>query len=232
MFICRESKVKQGPVAALRPIASMTRILIVDDHAIVRQGLRTVLECALPAIEVTEAADVRTAVESLMRQAWDLVLLDVDLPGRNGLEVLEEVRRLHKKTPVLVLSGYPEGEYALRAFELGAAGYLNKQTAFDELLAAVRRVLTGGKYVTASMAEKLAATVGGEVRLHPHEALSSRELQVLRMIAQGRTLKEIAGELGVSPKTAATYRARISEKMGLGTKVELARYALQHKLVE
>jgi two-component system, NarL family, invasion response regulator UvrY len=210
----------------------MTRILIADDHAIVRQGLRSLLEGEFPAVEVAEALDARETIELLMRQPWDLVLLDINMPGRNGLEVLEEARRLHTKTPVLILSAYPESEFALRAFQLGASGYLNKQTAFDELLAAVRHVLAGGKYVTASLAEKMAATLGGEIRLAPHESLSSRELQVLRLIALGRTLKEISTELGVSEKTVATYRARISEKMGLGTKVELARYAMQHKLVE
>ena len=210
----------------------MTRILIADDHAIVRRGVRNLLEEEIPDVVIAEAADAREAIQLLLRDPWDLMVLDINLPGRNGLEVLEEIRRLRAATRVLVLTAYPEGEFALRAFQLGASGYLNKQTAFDELLTAVRRILSGGKYVTVSLAEKLAATIGGEVRVEPHQTLSSRELQVLRMIAAGRSLKEISGELGVSEKTVATYRARISEKMGVGTKVELARYAWQHHLLE
>lgn len=210
----------------------MTRILIADDHGIVRRGVRNLLEEEIPGAVIAEASDAREAIELLMRDPWDLMVLDINMPGRNGLEVLEEIRRLRSTTRVLVLTAYPEGEFALRAFQLGASGYLNKQTAFDELLTAVRRILSGGKYVTVSLAEKLAATIGGEVRVEPHQTLSSRELQVLRMIAAGRSLKEISGELGVSEKTVATYRARISEKMGIGTKVELARYAWQHKLLE
>jgi two-component system, NarL family, invasion response regulator UvrY len=210
----------------------MTRILIVDDHAIVRRGLRNLLESELPGSELGEAPDSREAIAMLMARPWELLLLDINMPGRNGLEVLEEVRRLRPSIPVLILSAYAEEEFALKAFELGAVGYLNKQTAFDELLAAVRRVLSGGRYVTASLAERLAARLGGAIQADPHEVLSSRELQVLRLIAIGRTLKEIAAELGVSEKTVATYRARISEKMSLSTKVELARYALQHKLVD
>src|SRR6185295_10275914 len=168
----------------------------------------------------------------LLEQKWDLVILDVNMPGRSGLELLVDIRRAYQKTPVLVLSSYSEEEFALRAFQAGASGYLNKQTAFDELILAVRRVLAGGKYVTAALAERMAATLGGEIQASPHEALSPRELQVLRLIALGRSLKEISAELVVSEKTVATYRARISEKMGLGTKVELTRYALQHKLAD
>lgn len=210
----------------------MTRILIVDDHTIVRHGLRNLLESEFDNLEIGEAADAREAVDLVIARPWDLLLLDINMPGRNGLEVLAEIRRLHASIPVLVLTSYPEGEFAVRAFQLGASGFLNKQTAFDELLAAVRRILGGGKYVTAALAEKLAAMLGGEIRAQPHEALSVRELEVLRLIAIGRTLKEISTELGVSEKTVATYRARISAKMGLGTKVELARYAMQHKLVD
>jgi two-component system, NarL family, invasion response regulator UvrY len=210
----------------------MNRFLIVDDHAVVRRGLVGLLRDEYPDLHADEAEDARTANGLLVKQQWDLVILDINMPGPSGLEVLAELRRLHAQTPVLVLSAYSEEEIAVRAFQLGAAGYLNKKTAFDELLIAVRRILTGGKYVTASLAERMAAALGGEIQAAPHEALSARELQVLRLIATGRTLKEISVELTVSEKTVATYRARISEKMGLGTKVELTRYALRHKLVE
>ena len=210
----------------------MNRILIVDDHAVLRRGLLDLLRHEYSELQVGEAMDAREAVGLLLKQEWDLVILDINMPGPSGLEVLAEVRRLSKQTPALVLSAYPEQEIALRAFQLGAAGYLNKQTAFDELLVAVRRILSGGKYVTSSLAERMAAALGGEIHAAPHEALSARELQVLRLIAMGRTLKEISTELAVSEKTVATYRARISEKMQLGTKVELTRYALKHKLVD
>ena len=208
------------------------KILIADDHAILRRGLRNLLQEEFVALEVAEARDSREALDLMVREEWDLVLLDINMPGRGGLEVLTETRRVHARAKILVLSAYAEEEFALRAFQLGASGYLNKQTAFDELLLAVRRILGGGKYVTASLAERMAATLGGEIQPEPHEALSARELQVLRLIAVGRTLKEISSELTLSEKTIATYRARISEKMGLGSKVELTRYALQHKLVE
>jgi two-component system, NarL family, invasion response regulator UvrY len=210
----------------------MTHILVADDHAVVRRGLRNILEADLPGVAITEAADAREAVARLREVPFDLVLLDLNMPGRDGFEVLEEIRRDHSAARVLILTAYPEGEYAIRAFQLGASGYLNKQTASEELLTAAQRILAGGKYVTPSLAEKLAATLGGEIRVAPHELLSSRELQVLRQVALGRSLKEIAGEMGVSDKTVATYRRRIAEKTGLGTKVELTRYALQRGLVE
>jgi two-component system invasion response regulator UvrY len=210
----------------------MTSILIADDHAVVRRGLLDLLRQEYPAIEAGEAKDSREAAGLLLKRKWDLAIIDINMPGRTGLELLVEIRRLHPGTPVLVLSAYAEEEYALRAFKAGASGYLNKQTAFDELIVAVRRILVGGKYVTAALAERMAAALGGEIQASPHETLSPRELQVLRLIALGRSLKEISTELAVSEKTVATYRARISEKMGLGSKVELTRYALRHGLAD
>ncbi len=171
-------------------------------------------------------------MELLNKGNWDLVVLDINMPGRNGLEVLSEARRLCPRTPVLVLSMYPEEEFALRAFKLGAAGYINKRSASNELMAAVKKVMAGGKYVTSALAEKLAAVISGEAKHELHETLSARELQVLRMIALGKTIKEIGAELALSEKTVATYRARIAEKLGLTTNVELTRYAIRHKLVE
>jgi DNA-binding NarL/FixJ family response regulator len=146
--------------------------------------------------------------------------------------VLEELKRLRPTMPVVVLTAFPEEDYAVRAFKLGASGYVSKESASDELLAALRKALAGGRYVTASLAEKLAASVAGDTPSAPHETLSNRELQVLRLIAQGRTIKEVAAELALSEKTIGTYRTRISEKMGLSTNVELARYAFQHKLAD
>ena len=208
------------------------RILIADDHPLVRRGSRELLTQEYPRLKIGEAGDSREAVDLLTKQDWDLLLLDINMPGRSGLDVLEEARRLKPRMPVLVLSAYAEEEFAVRAFKLGAAGYLNKQCVPDELFAAVRKILAGGRYVTASMAEHMAALLGGEISQAPHEALSRRELQVLQMIASDRTLKEIAAELSLSEKTIGTYRARIAQKTGLSSKVDITRYALQHKLVE
>jgi DNA-binding NarL/FixJ family response regulator len=210
----------------------VTRILLVDDHEVVRRGARQVLEEGFPGAVFGEAASSEEALARLSREPWDLLLLDINIPGRNGLEVLEDARRSWHQLPVLVLSAYPEEEFAVRCIRLGAAGYLTKNSASDELVAAARKVLDGGRYVTASLAEKLAAVLGGDVRQEPHATLSVRELQVLKLVATGWTLREIAGELHLSEKTIATYRARVSEKLGASTNVDLARYALQHKLVD
>jgi len=210
----------------------MTRVLIADDHEVVRRGLKQILADEFSKLKVQEACNSQEALEQAIKQAFDLVLLDINMPGRSGLEVLEEIRRLHPRTPVLMLSVSPEEDYALRCLKLGAAGYLTKKSASDELIAAVKKALDGGKYVTASLAEKLAANLGHASAQAPHELLSNRELQVLRLIAAGRTIKDIAAELALSEKTVATYRTRISEKMRLGTNVELTRYALQHGLAD
>jgi two-component system, NarL family, invasion response regulator UvrY len=208
------------------------RLLIVDDHHIVRQGIKEVFADVFPELQVGEAENSQTALELLMKQEWDLVLVDVNIPGRSGLEVLEEVKRLRPQTPVLVLSAYPEEEFAIRSFKLGASGYLNKSLSSDEILAAAKKVLAGGKYVTASLAEKLAASLGSKVQQAPHECLSNRELLVLRMVASGRTIKGIASEIALSEKTVGTYRMRIAKKLGLNSNVELTRYALKHRLVD
>lgn len=210
----------------------MTRVLIADDHEIVRCGLREILIRRLGNVDVGEAKDGGEAINRLIQETWDVVLLDINMPGRSGLEVLEEARRLRPSTPVLLLTSYPEEQFALRAFKLGAAGYVTKQEASDQLITAVQRALAGGKYVTPTLAERLATCVGAGGKEEPHEALSHRELQVLRFIAVGRTIKEIAAELNLSEKTVATYRSRISEKAGLKTNVEIARYALKQGLVD
>jgi DNA-binding NarL/FixJ family response regulator len=210
----------------------MLRLLIVDDHEIVRRGLKEVLADEFPEVRVGEAGNSQGALELITTQEWDIVLLDINIPGRSGLEVLEEVKRLQPGTPVIILSAYPEEEFAIRSLKLGASGYLNKSRASDEVLAAVKKALAGGKYITASLAEKLASFLGGEIEHTLHESLSSRELQVLRMIAKGHAIKEIAADLALSERTVGTYRTRISKKMGLGTNVELARYALKNGLVD
>lgn len=209
----------------------MTRILIVDDHEVVRRGLHQILVERLPGAHVGAAERYEAAIDLLTREPWDLALVDVNLPGRSGLELLEETKRRWPRLPVLMVSAYPEQELALRSIRLGASGYVTKDSASDELVAAARKALAGGRYVTAAVAEKLASYLGGDGTDAPHELLSARELQVLRLVASARTLKEIGAELHLSEKTISTYRTRISHKLGLSTNVELTRYALQHKLV-
>ena len=208
------------------------RILIVDDHEVVRRGLKQIVLEEFPDSACGEARESAQARELLTRDDWDLILLDINIPGRNGLELLEELHSLKPSLPVLILSAYPEQDFAVRALKLGAAGYLTKQSASDELIAAIRKTREGGKYVTLSIAEELARHLAGDTKESPHDQLSSRELQVLRLVAQGKSLKEIAAELSLSEKTIGTYRARISVKLGLSTSVELTRYAIQNKLVE
>ena len=208
------------------------KVLIADDHEIVRRGLKEILADAFDNLRVAEAGTGQEILELARKQVWDVALLDIKMPGRSGLEVLEDLKKLHPKMPVVMISAFPEEDYALRAFKLGASGYVSKQGASDELLAAVRKVIAGGRYVTPSLAEKLAATLSGEASVSPHESLSNRELEVLRLVAAGKTIKEVAAELSLSEKTIATYRLRLANKMGLSTNVELARYAIQHKLVD
>ena len=210
----------------------MIRLLIVDDHEIVRHGLKEVFADAFPDLQTGEAENSQSAFELLVKQKWDLALVDVNIPGRNGLEVLQEVKRSQPQTPVLILSAFPEEEFAIRALKLGASGYLSKNSSSNEILVAAKRVLAGGKYVTASLAEKLAAALGSDIKSMPHESLSNRELQVLRMVANGRTIKEIAAEICLSEKTVGTYRGRAARKLGLNSNVELTRYALKHRLVD
>ena len=210
----------------------MIRVLIIDDHDIVRHGLKQLLAGGFSGLEFGEAKNSQEAMELAQRQEWDLALLDINIPGRNGLEVLEDFRRLQPKTRVLVLSAYPEEEFAIRSIKLGASGYLNKNSAIDEVIVAVKRMIAGGSYITPSLAEKLAEAMGGRIGLTAHESLSGRELQVLRLVAAGKTVKQIAAELSLSEKTIGTYRTRISRKLGLATNVELARYAIQHRLVD
>ncbi len=210
----------------------MTRILVVDDHELLRRGLRSILSSAFPELVLVEASDAKQALAAVEKEACDVALVDINLPGRSGLELLEDLRRLHPKMPVIVLSVHAERDYGLRAFKLGASGYVSKQSAEGELLWAVRKALTGGRYVTPSLAEVFAAQMAGETPEAPHETLSNRELQVLRQVALGKSLKEIAADLALSEKTIGTYRTRISQKLGLGTNVELARYAERHRLVD
>jgi DNA-binding NarL/FixJ family response regulator len=183
----------------------MTRILIVDDHEILRRGLREIFADTFPKVVIGEAANSREAMELILKQEWSIILLDINIPVQSGLAVLEEMKRLYLHSPVLVLTAYSEEEFAIRSLKLGASGFLNKSQTSVELVAAVKKVLAGGKYVSATLAERLASTLGSDVRHAPHEELSSRELQVLQMIAKGNAIKEIAAELALSDKTAAQF---------------------------
>ncbi len=210
----------------------MRRILLADDHAIVRKGLKETLEEELGDVRFGEASNGQQVLVQLGRQSWDLVVLDINMEGRSGLDVLAEIRKARPQLPVVILSMYPEAEFAVRALKQGAAGYLNKQSAPEELVAAVRKVLAGGRYVSAALADRLAAELQRPSGELPHELLSNRELQVMRMIAMGKSLKEIAAELSLSVKTIGTYHGRLLEKMGMKSDIELTRYALTHRLVD
>src|ERR1051325_1825769 len=186
----------------------MIRALIIDDHEIVRRGLKQVFGDEFSELEIGEAENSRAALELITTQDWDIVLLDINIPGRNGLEALGEIKRLRPRTPVLVVSAYPEEEFAIRSFKLGASGYLSKSNAADEVAVAARKVMAGGRYVTAWLAEKLAAALGGDLQQAPHHSLSSRELVALAVVARERTTREPAPDRAWIEKRLAFYRAR------------------------
>jgi two-component system, NarL family, invasion response regulator UvrY len=181
---------------------------------------------------VGEADNGHKALELALKQRWDVLILDITMPGKGGLEVLQELRRERPKLPVLVLSAHPEEQLALRSLNAGAAGYLTKDKAPEVLLTAVRKIVSGGKYVSESMAEKLVSQLQFDRTIPPHEALSDREYQVMRMMASGKTMTEIAKELFLSVRTVSTYRARLLEKMNMKTNAELIRYAFDNKLID
>jgi DNA-binding NarL/FixJ family response regulator len=209
----------------------MLKILLADDHAIMRKGLKDVLVESLGPVEVGEAATGRDALEAVRKQAWDVVVLDVNLPDKNGIEVLKEMKALRPSMPVVVLSLHPEDQYAVRMLKAGAAGYLTKESAPEQLVTAVHKALAGGTYVSAALAEQLAAGLGTP-SAEPLATLSDREMEVLCLIAGGKTPTDIADTLALSVKTVSTYRARLLEKLNLKTTADLIRYALDHKLVE
>ena len=208
------------------------RVLLADDHAVFRRGLKETISEAFPKVTFGEAKSAMEALESVRLQNWDIVILDISMPGKSGLDILDDLKRLRPKLPILLLSMHPEEQYARRALKAGASGYLTKDSVPDELKLAVRKIVAGGRYVSATLAEKLAYDLRGGVDVPVHELLSDREFQVLRMIASGKTVKQIADEIGLSVKTVSTYRARILEKTGLNTTAEMIRYAFQAQLVD
>jgi DNA-binding NarL/FixJ family response regulator len=208
------------------------RVLIADDHAVFRRGLKETLAEAFSRITFGEAKTAQETLEHVRRQDWDLVILDISMPGKSGLDILDDLKRLRPKLPILLLSMHPEQQFARRALKSGAAGYLTKDSVTEELKEAVKRIVTGGRYVSATLAEKLAVDLREGADTPLHELLSDREFQVLRMIASGKTVKDIAEGLSLSVKTVSTYRARVLEKTGMKTNAELIRYALQTQLVD
>jgi DNA-binding NarL/FixJ family response regulator len=210
----------------------MIRVLIVDDHPVVRRGLQQILAAEPDVGSAVEAASAAELMERVRGEEWDAVVLDISLPDRNGLEVLKDVKALQPGLPVLILSMHPEDQYAVRALKAGASGYVTKESAAEELVKAVRKVVGGGRYVSPVLAEKLAMSVGADYQKPLHESLSDREYQVACLIASGKKIKEIAEELSLSVKTVSTYRARILEKMNMKSNAELIHYAVKNRLVE
>ena len=207
------------------------KILITDDHAVVRQGLKQILLEEFTRAEFGEAINAQEAIERVWKENWDVVVLDITMPGRSGLEVLKEIKKSRPKLPVLVLSMHPEDQFAVRILKIGAAGYMTKESAPNELVGAVRKVMAGGRYVSPSLAEKMASYLAIDVQTPPHERLSDREFLVLRLIASGKTPTAIARELALSVKTISTYRMRILEKMNMANNAQLTHYAIQNQLV-
>ncbi len=206
------------------------KFLIADDHAIVRKGLIQLLREEFTMTEVAEVTNGNAVLEEVQKQLWDAILLDISMPGRNGIEILRQLRTNGIKTPILIISMYPEEQYAIRALKAGASGFLNKESANEELLDAVRKILSGRKYISSSIADKLAEAVGEMGEIPSHDLLSDREMQVLQLIASGKTVSEIAEEISLSVNTISTYRTRILEKLSLHNNAEITRYALNHGL--
>ena len=208
------------------------KILIADDHAIVREGVKQIVKTLPEVKQIDEASDGKEALSKLTKTNYDLAILDISMPEMTGLDVLQNLKNNNIQTRVLMLSFHPQEQYAVRAFKLGASGYLSKDSAFDELAMAIRKISQGGKYVSAAFAEKLLFNEVSSINMALHESLSEREFQVMIMLAKGRSVTEIATEIFISDKTVATYRARIMEKMQMKKNAELTIYALRNKLIE
>jgi len=210
----------------------MTRILIVDDHAVVRKGTKQILSAAFPNSVFGEAATAAEAMALLRNQSWSVVIMDVGLPGRGGLDALKDIKSEYPKLPVLIQSMYGEEQYALRAVRAGASGYITKESSADALAGAIQKILQGGKYISAALGEALVTSLSRGNERPRHEDLSDREYQVLRLIGSGKSVKEIGLQLSLSAKTVSTYRARVLLKLELSTSAELIHYSVLHHIVE
>jgi two-component system, NarL family, invasion response regulator UvrY len=208
------------------------RLLIADDHAVVREGVKRILTTMNDCLVVGEASNGQELIAKATVETWDVVLLDISMPGRNGLDVLRQLKSTCPLLPVLVFSMHPEQQYAMRAFKAGAAGYLTKESIPEELVTAIRKVVQGGRYVSPAMAEYLVDEVARPSDAPAHSILSDRELQVLCLLASGKTVTQIAAELSLSVKTVSTHRSRMLEKMHMKTNAELIHYAIRHRLVD
>jgi len=211
---------------------TMIRVLIADDHAVVREGVKHILSENGNIVVAGEAGNGHEVLSNILNKDFDVVLMDIAMPGRDGLEILKDIKNQKPKLPVLILSMFPEEQYALRALKSGASGYMTKESIPDELIRAVQKIAKGGKYISSSLSEKLFSLLDGDSEKAIHENLSDREFQVMRMIASGKTLKEIAEELSLSVKTVSTYRSRILEKMGMKNNAEMTHYAIKNRLVD
>jgi DNA-binding NarL/FixJ family response regulator len=209
----------------------MIRILIADDHAIVRKGLKQILLEEYPSANIGEVADAESLLTEVITKEWDLVLCDMSMPGRSGLDALGQIKQVAPHLPVLIMSMHPEDQYALRVLKAGASGYLGKDTIHDDIIKAVQTVKLGKKFITAAVAEKLADAVSADSDHQPHELLSDREFDVLKLLAGGKSVSEIAAQLSLSSTTVSTYRARVMEKMNINTNAGLTRYAIEKSLI-
>jgi len=209
----------------------MIKILIADDHAIVRKGLKQLLLEEYPSAIIGEVADTEGLLKQVISNGWDIVICDMNMPGRSGLDALAHIKQVAPDLPVLIMSMYPEDQYALRVLKAGASGYLQKESIHDDIIKAVQTVKLGKKFITPSIAEKLADAYHNNSDKQPHELLSDREFDVFKLLASGKSVSDIAGQLSLSTTTVSTYRSRILEKMGIRSNAELTRYALEMKLI-
>lgn len=208
------------------------RILITDDHELIRMGLKQLLQLGFGRAVIGEAANAAEALKQIGESPWDIVILDITMPGRSGVDILRDIKMLRPKLPVLVLTACSEDQFAIRVLKVGAAGFVRKEMAPTELVTAIKKVLSGGKYISQSLAEKLALSLGEDMETPPHEMLSDREYEVMRLLAKGNTPTEVSKMLSLSVKTVSTYRTRILEKLHLKTSAELTYYAIKNGLVE
>lgn len=207
------------------------KVLIADDHSVVRRGLKQILLEGFPTAQIEEVPDAEELIKKVVQQPWDVIISDLSMPGRSGLEALQQIKQINPKLPVLILSIHPEDQYAIRVLKAGASGYLSKDSAPDELVNAVQKVLLGKKYITDSIAEKLASVLDSDSDKAAHETLSDREFTVLKLLAAGKSVSEIAESMYLSVTTVSTYRSRIMAKMNMKNNADLTLYAVEHKLL-